>query len=112
MEPVKNAVECVDPERLGTLIKENKYVVLDCWAPWCAPCHILGAMLRELAPHYPCVKFARLDVQKHQEFQERFEIYGLPTLLMWRRGKLVARIPGVPNRRELRSMLDELVTGE
>jgi hypothetical protein len=40
------------------------------------------------------------------------EIFGLPTLLAWRKGKLVLRMPGVPDWRTLRSALDDLVTGE
>ncbi|MGC8969439.1 MAG: thioredoxin family protein [Conexivisphaera sp.] len=67
----------------------------------------------DIFKHYcPEIAFARLNVQAYPEFQERFEIYGLPTLLMWREGKLAYRIPGVPDWRTLRSMLDELVTGE
>ena len=108
----QSAVACVDPDGLGDLVRNRNYVVLDCWAPWCAPCHILGAMLRDLAPKYPEVAFARLNVQAYPEFQERLEIYGLPTLLAWRNGKLVHRVPGVPDWRALKSMLDELVTGE
>jgi hypothetical protein len=51
-------------------------------------------------------------VQRYPEFQERMEIFGLPTLLAWRKGKLVLRMPGVPDWRTLRSTLDDLVTGE
>ncbi|MGC8969440.1 MAG: thioredoxin family protein [Conexivisphaera sp.] len=47
-----NHVACVNPDELAQLVRSRNYVVLDCWAPWCAPCHMLGAMLRDLAPKY------------------------------------------------------------
>ncbi|MGC9116376.1 MAG: hypothetical protein ACP5ID_01990 [Conexivisphaera sp.] len=43
-----NHVACVNPDELAQLVRSRNYVVLDCWAP----CHILGAMLRDLAPKY------------------------------------------------------------
>ncbi|MGC8695584.1 MAG: thioredoxin family protein [Conexivisphaera sp.] len=102
----------MNPDEVSEFVRNRDYVVLDCWAPWCAPCHVLGAMLRDLAPKYPEITFARINVQRYPEFQERMEIFGLPTLLAWRKGKLVLRIPGVPDWRTLRSALDDLVTGE
>jgi thioredoxin 1 len=65
-------------------------VVVDCWAPWCAPCHIIAPIVEELAKEYQGkIVFGKLNMDENQETAMRYNIMSIPTLLIFKSGKLV-----------------------
>lgn len=79
-------------------------VLLDCWAGWCQPCHMLAPTIDALARDYAGrLVVAKLDVDANPATASRFGIRSIPTLLLFRAGQLVDRLVGVQPRSEIES---------
>jgi thioredoxin 1 len=94
-------VEVTD-STLKETIQTNSLVVVDCWAPWCAPCLIVGPIIEELARDYAGrILFGKLNVDENRKVAMQHQIMGIPTLLVFKNGKLVDRIVGAMPRQTL-----------
>lgn len=83
-------------------IQNHSLVVVDCWAPWCGPCHMVAPIIEELARDYSGkILFGKLNVDENPEVSTRYGIMSIPTLLVFKNGKLVDRIVGAMPRRIL-----------
>jgi thioredoxin 1 len=83
-------------------IQNHPLVVVDCWAPWCAPCHMVAPVIEEMARDYAGrILFGKLNVDENREVATQYQIMGIPTLLVFKNGKLVDRIVGAMPRQML-----------
>jgi len=83
-------------------ILNHSLVVVDCWAPWCAPCHMVAPIIEEMARDYAGrVLFGKLNVDENREVAMQYQIMGIPTLLVFKNEKLVDRIVGAMPRQML-----------
>jgi len=83
-------------------IRNHPLVVVDCWAAWCAPCHMIAPVIEEMARDYAGrILFGKLNVDENQEVAMQYQIMSIPTLLVFKNGKLVDRIIGVIPRKVL-----------
>jgi len=84
------------------MIHRYPLMVIDCWAPWCAPCHMVAPVIEEMARDYAGrVLFGKLNVDENREVLMQYQIMGIPTLLVFKNGKLVDRIVGAMPRQSL-----------
>jgi len=84
------------------VIQRNPLVVIDCWAPWCLPCRIIAPIIDDMARDYAGrILFGKLNVDENQVATAHFQIMSIPTLLIFKNGKLVDRIVGAMPRRLL-----------
>jgi len=84
------------------VIQRNPLVVIDCWAPWCLPCRIIAPIIDDMARDYAGrILFGKLNVDENQVATTHFQIMSIPTLLIFKNGKLVDRIVGAMPRRLL-----------
>ncbi|UCC34102.1 MAG: thioredoxin [Candidatus Bathyarchaeota archaeon] len=89
----------VNDATLEETIQDNPLVVIDCWAPWCGPCQIVAPVIEELARDYAGkILFGKLNVDENQGVATRYQIMGIPTLLIFKNEKLVDRIVGAMPR--------------
>jgi thioredoxin 2 len=87
-------------------------VVLDCWADWCGPCHMLAPTIDALARDYAgMLTVAKLDVDANPATAARFQIQSIPTVLVFSEGKLVDRLIGVQPRGAFDAKLRPLMPG-
>ncbi|MCL4344431.1 MAG: thioredoxin family protein [Nitrososphaerota archaeon] len=104
-------MECLSEDQVREFIENSEKAVIDFWAPWCAPCHVLHRIVQGVIPMFPEVKFGRVDTQKYPGAADQFSVYGLPTLIIFSNGEPVDRIVGVVPREFLLSKLRSLVDG-
>jgi len=87
-------------------INSHSFVAIDCWAQWCAPCRMIAPMIEELAQQYAGkIVFGKLDIDKNTMIPMQYGIMSIPTLLVFKNGKLVDRIIGAMPRNMLESKL-------
>lgn len=73
-----------------TVVNANSVMVVDCWAVWCGPCRMVAPVIDELAKDFAGkVTFGKLDVDKNPATARRFQIQSIPTILIFKDGKLV-----------------------
>ena len=85
----------IDDSSFQTVIRQHDMVVVDCWAPWCGPCRVLGPVIDQLAKDYAGkIVFAKLNTDENRETATGFGIMSIPTILVFKKGELVDRMVG------------------
>lgn len=70
-------------------------IVIDCWAPWCGPCRMIAPVIEELAKEMQGkITFGKLNVDENQATSMKYNIMSIPTLLVFKKGKLVDQFVG------------------
>jgi thioredoxin 2 len=83
-------------------------VLVDLWAPWCGPCRMVSPALENLAREFAGrVKLVKVNVDEAPGVGARFAVQGIPTLLLARQGRVVARQTGAAPEAALRSWLEQ-----
>lgn len=78
------------------VLKSDKPVLLDLWAPWCGPCNSIEPVVEKLAGVYGHqILFTRCSVDDNPKTPEKFGIKGIPTLMFFKGGKLVDTLTGL-----------------
>lgn len=85
----------VTDETLDSAARQYPVFILDCWAEWCGPCRMLGPIIEELAGELKGkVVFGKLNVDQNMQTANKHRISAIPTLLVFKNGKLVDKLVG------------------
>ncbi|MFV9646884.1 MAG: thioredoxin TrxC [Desulfobacterales bacterium] len=85
-------------------------VLLDCWAPWCGPCRTIGPIIDQLAKEFAGkVKFAKLNVDENPATSTKYNIMSIPTMLLFKDGKMVNSLVGALPKAEIENHLHSLI---
>jgi len=88
--------------------KNTGLVLVDFFATWCGPCKLMGPIINELSEEYKNkVKIGKLDVDVGQKYAEKYSIMGVPTLILFRNGKIVEQITGLQNKDNIIEMISK-----
>jgi thioredoxin 2 len=94
-------------QTFATHIQRNDIpVVVDFWAQWCGPCKSMAPVYERAASEFePEVRFLKVDTEAEPELAARYSIQSIPTLMLFRKGAVVARQAGAMDAQTLRSWL-------
>ena len=97
-------VELTD-ENFGEVVENHSMVVLDFWAPWCAPCRMFGPIFEQVSELYPDVLFAKINTEDQQALAGHFQIRSIPTLMIVRDKVIIFSQPGALQKKGLEDVI-------
>jgi len=103
-------VEITDDNFETEVIKSDKPVLIDFWAVWCGPCKLIAPIVEELAGEYDGkAKIGKLDVDSNQQTSIKFGVRSIPTLLLFKDGKLKETIIGAVPKKTIVDKLNSVL---
>ena len=106
----ENVVKLTDATFDTEVLQADTPVLIDFWAEWCGPCRMVAPIIDALAEDYDGrVKIAKLNVDENPQISRRFNIRGIPTLLLFKDGELKETAVGLRPKPQLEQLLDEYV---
>jgi len=90
-----------------TLLKENKNLLIDFWAPWCGPCIQIAPTLEEISDEMKEVTIVKHCIDEEPNLPTKYGVRGIPTMLLFRDGELKATKVGATSKTDLVSWLKE-----
>lgn len=92
----------LNPQNFDEALKKYSPLVVDCWAPWCAPCRMVAPVIEELARDYQGrIMFGKLNVDESPALAMKYQIKSIPTMLLFKNGELIDRKIGAMPRKML-----------
>ncbi len=89
-------------------IKKNKLVFVDFWANWCGPCRALAPIVVELAKEYSGkILIGKLDVDENSVTAQRFQVYSIPTMIIFKNGSEAERLVGLCPKNRITESLNK-----
>jgi thioredoxin 1 len=106
----KDTVTVLDATFKSEVLDSQTPVLVDFWATWCAPCRAIAPSLEELATQYKGqLKIAKVDVDENQEIAQTYGIRSIPTLLMFKGGKVVEQLVGAAPKAKLEDSIKKVL---
>lgn len=104
------ALEITDKNFNEEVLQSEKTVLVDFWATWCGPCQMLGPVVEELSEEMgDKMKIVKLEVDSNPETAEKYEIMSVPSLKVFKNGKVVKEFTGLQNKEILKKELENLI---
>lgn len=102
-----NIVELNDNNFRQHISQEDKLVLIDFWAEWCNPCKILAPILEDISKEYKeKLIVAKVNIENSSKIASQYSIRGIPALLLFNKGELIATKIGALSKSQLKNFID------
>lgn len=88
------------------VLKSDRPVLVDFWAPRCGPCRMVVPIVDEIAEEYPQYKTVKVNVDAEPKLAMQFDVMTIPTLLIFKGGQVVNKSVGVRSKAQILALLD------
>ncbi|MCI0816459.1 MAG: thioredoxin [Chloroflexi bacterium] len=104
-------IHVTDAEFQATVLDSKVPVFVDFWAEWCGPCHMIAPVVEELAEEYDGrFAFTKVDVDANPNTAMQFGIRSIPTMLLFKDGKVADQVIGAVPKAMLKSKIDKVLS--
>ena len=106
----ENVLKFTDDNFKQEVLSSDKPVLVDFWADWCQPCHMIAPTINELAEDYAGrVKVGKVDTDANRNVSLELEISSIPAVILFKGGEAVRKFVGVTAKQQIASELDALL---
>ena len=106
----ENILHLTDADFQNEVAEAEGPVLVDFWATWCGPCKMIGPILDELADEYSGkIKICKMDIDSNRETPMKFNVRGIPTLIIFKGGDVESMKVGALSRAQLQEFIDESI---
>ncbi len=94
----------------SSVINSKIPVFVDFWAEWCGPCRMIGPIVEELSTEYDGkINFVKVNVDESNELASKYNIFSIPTLLIFNNGKLIDQQVGAASKESYKNMINRIL---
>ncbi len=107
---MSSPVEINDGNFENEVLKSDLLFLVDFWAPWCGPCHMVSPIVEEIGKDYEGkLKVGKLNVDENSQTASRYGIMSIPSVLFFKEGKVVDQIVGAVAKQHFIEKIDKII---